>query len=109
VADDAADEMWDAVVTAMRAAGPVHERRSRHADKPALWTDRREIAHLEAPGVVDMRITAAGWRRAKGDFGAHPAVSRDPARRDWIELRPASAAEVSQLAGLLAIAVAAND
>jgi Family of unknown function (DUF5519) len=96
------------VVTAMQAAGPVHERRSRYGDKPALWTDRREIAHLEAPGVIDVRITAAGWARARTDFGAHRAVSRDPSRRDWIELRPASAGEVRQLAALLTIAVAAN-
>lgn len=108
MADDAAGEIWDAVVTTMLAAGPVHERRSRYGDKPALWTDRREIAHLETPGVIDVRITAAGWARAKSDFGAHGAVRRDPSRRDWIELRPASADEVRQLAALLSIAVAAN-
>jgi len=92
----------------MQAAGPVQERRSRYGDKPALWTDRREIAHLEAPGVIDVRITRAGWSRAQGDFGAHPAVRRDPSRRDWIELRIGSADEARQLAGLLAIAVSAN-
>jgi Family of unknown function (DUF5519) len=108
VADDAADAIWDAVVTAMQTAGPVHERRSRYADKPALWTDRREIAHLEAPGVIDVRITAAGWALAKADFGTHRAVGRDPARRDWIELRLTSAGQVPELAALLAIAVAAN-
>jgi hypothetical protein len=108
VADDAAGPIWDAVVTAMQTAGPVHERRSRYGDKPALWTDRREIVHLEAPGVIDVRITAAGWARAKSDFGVHRAVSRDPSRRDWIELRLGSAGEVRELAALLAIAVAAN-
>jgi hypothetical protein len=108
VADDGAGAVWDAVVTAMQAAGPVHERRSRYGDKPALWTDRREIAHLEAPGVIDVRITAAGWARARTDFGAHRAVSRDPSRRDWIELRLTSAGEVRELAALLAIAVTAN-
>jgi Family of unknown function (DUF5519) len=108
MADDADDAIWDAVVIAMQAAGPVHERRSRYGAKPALWTDRREIAHLEAPGVIDVRITAAGWAQLKGDFGAHPAVRRDPGRRDWIELRPASAAGVSELAAVLRLAVAAN-
>jgi hypothetical protein len=108
VADDADGAIWDAVVTAMQTAGPVHERRSRYGDKPALWTDRREIAHLEAPGVIDVRITAAGWARAKTDFGGHRAVCRDPSRRDWIELRLSSAGEVRELAALLAIAVAAN-
>ena len=57
MADGTGDDVWDAFVTAMMAAGPVRERRSRYAGKPALWTDRREIAHLEALGVIDLRLT----------------------------------------------------
>jgi Family of unknown function (DUF5519) len=108
MADGTDDEVWEAFVTAMMAAGPVRERRSRYADKPALWTDRREIAHLEAPGVIDLRLTQAGWTRARPGFGDHPGVRRDRSRRDWIELRLTSAADVSSLAPLLAIALAAN-
>jgi Family of unknown function (DUF5519) len=108
VTDSGADDRWDAVVSAMLAAGPVHERRSRYGAKPAVWTDRREIAHLEAPGIIDLRITQAGWSRARDDFGDHPAVRHDRSRRDWIELRLNSAADIAQLAGLLAIAVTAN-
>jgi hypothetical protein len=33
-------------------------------DKPALFVGSREIAHLEAPGVIDLRITRAGWAPA---------------------------------------------
>lgn len=108
MADSAAEDLWDAFVSALLVAGPVHERRSRYGAKPAVWTDRREIAHLEAPGVIDLRITQAGWSRARNDFGDHPAVRRDRTRRDWIELRLNSAADLDQLAGLLAIAVTAN-
>lgn len=108
MADSAPGEIWDAFVTAMLAAGPVRERRSRFGGKPSVWTERREIAHLEAPGVVDLRITRLGWSRAKAEFGGDPGVRRDPARRDWIELRLDSAADVARLAPLLAVAVAAN-
>ena len=45
--------VWTAVVDVARARGPVEERRSRYADKPALCLHGREIAHWEAPGVVD--------------------------------------------------------
>jgi hypothetical protein len=86
-----------------RPGGPVPVR-----DKPALFTGNREIAHLEAPGVIDLRITRAGWSRARTDFGADPAVRRDPARRDWIELALRSPADLDRLGPLLAIAVAAN-
>jgi hypothetical protein len=108
VAGDQQDLVWDAFVTAMLAAGPAQERRSRYGDKPALFTGRREIAHLEAPGVIDLRITRAGWARMSAEFGADPAVRREPGRRDWIELRLRSAADVGRLGRLLAAAMAAN-
>jgi hypothetical protein len=52
---DQGDMLWEAFVFAMLAAGPAVERCSRHGDKPALFTASREIARLEAPGVIDLR------------------------------------------------------
>jgi hypothetical protein len=108
MSDETGDPRWDAFVTAMLAAGHATERRSRYGDKPALFSGSREIAHCEAPGVIDLRITRAGWLRARDEFGGDPAVRHDPARRDWIELHLSSAADLERLGGLLAIAVAAN-
>ena len=102
------DLRWDAFVAAMLAAGPVYERRSRYADKPALFIEGREIAHLEAPGVIDLRITRQGWSQARDDYGDDPAVRHDPSRRDWIELRLRSPADLDHLAGLLIIAATEN-
>jgi hypothetical protein len=72
MSDDHGDAIWEAFVIAMLAAGPVAERRSRYGDKPALLSASREIAHLEAAGVIDLRITRAGWSQVKGS-GHHPA------------------------------------
>lgn len=105
---DQDDLLWEAFVTAMLAAGPVWERPSRYGGKPALCTGSREIAHLEAPGVIDLRITGAGWSRLRPDFGGDPAVRRDPSRRDWIELHLRSAADVGRIAALLATAITSN-
>ncbi len=101
------DEVWEAVVAVLLPAG-ASERRSRYADKPALGIGRREIAHPEAPGVVDLRVTAAGWRALRQDWGADPAVEFEPGRRDWITLRPSSPADVLRLTPLLEAAAAAN-
>lgn len=106
--DNRGDVLWEAFVTAVLAAGSVVERRSRYGDKPALFTASREIAHMEAPGVIDLRITRAAWGQVKEQFGADPAVRRDPSRRDWIELHLSSAADVDRLSRLLAATVAAN-
>jgi Luciferase len=101
-------EAWDAFADAMLAAGHASEGRSRYGAKPALFVGAREIAHLEAPGVIDLRITRTGWARAKAQFAADPAVHRDPSRRDWIELTLHSPADLDQLTGLLTIAITAN-
>jgi hypothetical protein len=66
------------------------------------------MAHLEAPGVIDLRITRAGWSRVREDFGDDPAVRRDPSRRDWIELHLRCEADLDRLAVLLMVAMAAN-
>jgi hypothetical protein len=100
--------LWDAIVDVMLAAGQVREGRSRYGDKPALFAGSREIAHLEQDGAIDLRITRAGWARARPDFAADPAVLHDPGRRDWIELRPKHASDLDRLAPLLAITAAAN-
>ena len=102
------DPCWEAFVAVMLPLGPVQERRSRYADKPALFLDGREIAHLEAPGVIDLRITSAGWQQARDRYRDDPAVRRDSARRDWLELVLRSAAEIHRLTPLLTAAVAAN-
>jgi hypothetical protein len=102
------DLRWDAFVTAMLAAGPLYERRSRYGDKPALFVGGREIAHLEAPGVIDLRITRQGWSQVKEDYGDDPAVRRDPSRRDWVELHLGSPDDLYRLARLLAVSAAAN-
>ena len=105
---DQSGTVWDQFVTIMLAGAPIHEHGSRYGDKPALFAGRREIAHLEAPGVVDLRITREGWAKVSADFAADPAVRRDRSRRDWIELHLQSSDDLSRLRPLLMTAVAAN-
>jgi hypothetical protein len=102
------DLLWDAFVLLMLAAGPAQERASRYGDKPALVSGSREIAHLEAPGVIDLRITRDGWSRVSADFRDDPAVRHDPGRRDWIELHLSSLEDIERLRPLLRTAMEAN-
>lgn len=102
------DSVWDAFVAGMLATGKAHERPSRYGDKPAVYIEDREVAHLEAPRIIDLRITRQGWSRVKDEYRSDPAVHSDPSRRDWIELRPRSQQDLKRLAGLLAVAIAEN-
>jgi hypothetical protein len=56
------DLLWDAFVLLMLTAGAVQERDSRYGDKPALVAGNHEIAHLEAPGVIDLGSRGTGGR-----------------------------------------------
>jgi hypothetical protein len=103
-----AASLWDAFVADMLATGKAHERRSRYGRKPAVYIGGREVAHLEAPGIIDLRITWQGWSRVKDEYGSDPAVHRDPSRRDWIELRPHTLQDLQRLAGLLTAAIEEN-
>jgi Family of unknown function (DUF5519) len=104
----AGDTTWDAVVDALLGLGPAAERPSRYADKPAVVVGRREVAHYEGDGVVDLRITAAGWREVPADLAADPTVHHERSRRDWIELRLSGPEDLQRLHPLFAIAIAFN-
>lgn len=103
----ATDPVWEAVVAYMLPLGPIREQRSQYAEKPALVTAAgREIAHSEADGVVDVRITRAGWRRISLSYGDDPRV-QPRARSDWIELH-LTAGDVAAMGDLLAQVAHAN-
>lgn len=103
------DPLWEAVVTLLLEAGSgVDERQSRYGDEPALYQEGREIAHLEAPGHMDLRITRGAWRQLRGRFCHDPAIHADPDRRDWIRLALTSDSDVERLRDLLEAAALAN-
>lgn len=102
------DAVWEAFVELILPMGPVHERTSRYGDKPAICLGRREIAHREAPGVIDLRITTKAWSRLHRDYHDDCAVTAATSRGDWVELRIASLTDLDQLTPLIAATVAAN-
>lgn len=101
-----ADPVWDCVVDFMLPLGAVSERVSSYGDKPAVVAGRREIAHAEAPGVVDVRITRDGWRRV-GPVYADDRRVRTRGRSEWIELHLA-VDDIPAMGALLTEVVRAN-
>lgn len=105
--DSLVDPVWEAVVELLLPLGPVTERRSRYGDKPALVVaGQREIAHCEAPGVVDVRITRRGWRRFGPTYDGDRRVQRRGSS-DWVQLR-LTVDDVEAMSDLLSAVVAAN-
>jgi hypothetical protein len=85
------------------------ERRSRYGDKPALTLHGREVAHCETPGIVDLRVTGQGWRTLPEQVRSDPRLRRHPGRRDWVELRVDTPADVVALEVVIRAVTSAND
>lgn len=100
--------LWEAFVAALLHHAPVVERRSRYADKPALFLERREVAHLEAPGIIDLRLTRQGWTQLRDRLGGDARVRHDARRRDWVELRLRTTQDITDLDTVLATAATLN-
>jgi len=82
--------------------GGLVEAPSRYKDDLAYWLDGREIAHLEADNVLDLRLTRAVIRQFKND----PRVVRRGSS-DWAALE-VSQEDAEFVKELVAKAVEAN-
>jgi hypothetical protein len=91
MSDDHGDAVWEAFVLAMLVAARSRNGDPAIGDKSALFSASREIAHLEAPSVIDVRITRAGWSQVKDRRGERLDVLEDPISRTSSGVRPSHA------------------
>jgi hypothetical protein len=81
---------------------------SAFSDGQALWLGTREIAHFDAEGVLDVRLTHAVIRDRRAELDADDRISLRGARSDWLEFTLATAIDEDDAFTLVADAVAAN-
>jgi Family of unknown function (DUF5519) len=77
------------------------------APGPALWVGKREIAHFDANGTLDVRLTWPVIRERRAELDADDRVSLRASRSDWLEVRLATKTEDFAFT-LVDAAVAAN-
>lgn len=106
--DDDPDLIWEAFVELILPMGALHEQRSRFGAKPAIYLNSREIAHREAAGQIDLRITRAAWMQIRDELADDSSVTSRAGRRDWVELFLGSPTELVKLVPLISAAVNAN-
>jgi Family of unknown function (DUF5519) len=54
------------------------------ATGPAIWLGRREVAHLDRDGALDVRLTKPVIRRRRDELRANPRVTMRSSASDWI-------------------------
>jgi hypothetical protein len=66
------------------------------------------VAHFDADGALDIRLTRAVIRAKREELGANPQVSLRPRASDWLEVRVATADDLELAVLLVGQAVLAN-
>lgn len=77
---------------------------------PAIWVGHREVAHYDADGSLDVRLTRGVIRRRRDDMLADPRIALRASASDWLEmsLDLTSATDVADALALVGAAIAAN-
>lgn len=75
---------------------------------PALWVGAREVAHIDADGALDLRLTRRVLSQRRAALRADGRVRLRPSGSDWCEVVVATPDDVAFALELVAAAVAAN-
>lgn len=87
----------------------VEESESMFSSEPALWVNGKEIAHVEAGGVVDVRLTAPLIRKHRPELKGNPAVTfRKSSSADWLEVKVTTQTDEKLVVQLVTEAAAAH-
>lgn len=85
----------------------LDERPSRFGGKDAFFVGKREVAHFEGPGVLDLRLTRREIRSRKDELTQDPRATLRGSS-DWLELACREPADLDWILGLVEVAIAAN-
>jgi hypothetical protein len=96
--------VWEALC----ALDGVVESESALGDGPAIWVNGKEIAHMDGPDVVDLRLTRAVISELRPLFNDDDRVIRRSKGSDWVEVRVNTAADLEFAATLAERAIAAH-
>ena len=81
---------------------------SAFGEADAIWCNGKEIAHVDASGALDVRLTRAVIRELRPSLRADERVTLRPGTSDWIETRIESDADVDFAVELVERAAAAH-
>lgn len=87
----------DWIMNQLLAHESVEERKSKFADRSALFLTGREFFHLDGPGLADVRIGRRTIRSRIDDLRSDPNVELRTGASDWIQVRFASRKDAARV------------
>ncbi len=85
----------------------LDQRPSRFGGKDAFFVGKREVAHFEGPGVLDLRLTRREIRSRKDELSADARATLRGSS-DWVELAWFEPEDLDWVLELVEAAIAAN-
>ena len=96
------------IVKRLLAREGVEERKSKFADRAALFSRGREFFHLDEPGLADVRIGRRTIRSRMDELRADPNVELRAGSSDWIQVRFASRKDATRVLDWAEVAIDAG-
>jgi hypothetical protein len=75
---------------------------------PAVWVGRREVAHLDGDGTLDVRLTRQAISARRTELRDHPRVVLRPSTSDWLAVLLDSPEDTALAEQLVVAAIDAN-
>jgi hypothetical protein len=86
-------DLGDGIVNRLLSRDGVEERRSKFADRPALFVAGKEFFHLDEPGLADVRLGRKVIQAHRDELRSDPRIELRSNASDWIQVRFASETE----------------
>lgn len=74
----------------------------------AVFVGKREVAHLDGPATLDIRLTKAAIRERRSDLREDPRVHLRRNASDWLEFTVGAVDDIADAETLLTAAIEAN-
>jgi hypothetical protein len=103
------DRDWRAISTTAVASGRAQVGDSTFIDGPAIYVGTREVAHIDAEGALDVRLTKAEIRRRRDVLRSDPRIVLRASSSDWLEVWPSTPEDVTFATELVISAIDANE
>lgn len=97
------------IVNQLLAHAGVEERKSRFAEREALFFRGAEIFHLEEPGLADVRLGRRTIRSRKEEFSSDPRIELRPNSSEWVQIRFARREDAALVVQLVESAIRAAE
>jgi len=75
---------------------------------PAIWVGRREVAHFDGDGSLDVRLTKRLIALRRAELRSDVRVTLRPGSSDWIDINISNESDRSFAEGIVQQAIEAN-